>query len=93
MLENSCFNDFFLNMYNFKGVELIVEDKKVNIVISVFYFSKILIDNKLFKKIGFKVGSEVYYFYRLRYIDNIFKIFDINYFLCSIVKDFDVFIV
>ncbi len=90
VLENSCSNDFFLNMHNFKGVESIVEDKKVNTATSVLHFSKILIDNKLSKKTGFKVGSEVYYLHRLRYIDNIPKILDINYFLCSIVKDLDV---
>ncbi|EGT4218610.1 GntR family transcriptional regulator [Clostridioides difficile] len=90
VLENSCSNDFFLNMHNFKCVESIVEDKKVNTATSVLHFSKILIDNKLSKKTGFKVGSEVYYLHRLRYIDNIPKILDINYFLCSIVKDLDV---
>ncbi|MGO0916448.1 hypothetical protein ACTPEM_25620, partial [Clostridioides difficile] len=44
---------------------------KANTATSVLHFSKILIDNKLSKKTGFKVGSEVYYLHRLRYIDNI----------------------
>ncbi len=37
-------------MHNFKGVESIVEDKKVNTATSVLHFSKILIDNKLSKR-------------------------------------------
>ena len=52
----------------------------------VLLFTELTIDEKLSKKTGFSIGSEVYYIQRLHYMDDKALILNHNYFLKDIVK-------
>lgn len=51
----------------------------------VVQFAEIVSDERICKKTGFPIGSELYYIQRVRYLDGKALIFDINMFLKSII--------
>ena len=53
----------------------------------VLQFAEITADERLAAKTGFPVGSELYYLQRVRFLDGIALIFDINMFLKSLVPN------
>lgn len=70
------------------GIESFKESAKRNhkkAGTKVVQFAEITADERLTKKTGFPAGAELYFIQRVRYLDDIALIFDINIFLKSVV--------
>ena len=78
------------NVFKIGGIESFKEAAKRNgfsYGTKVVKLEKIIADEEISARTGFKIGDELYDVRRIRYIDSKALILDKNYFLASVVKD------
>ncbi len=78
------------SLFNFNGIESMEEAAERNSMkykTKVTQFAEFVVDERLARKTGFEVGSEVYYIQRVRFFDDEALIIDHNWFLKSIVQN------
>lgn len=66
--------------------EAVARNKK-NYTTKVACFAELIVDDRIFKRTTFPMGTEIYYLQRIRYIDGQALIIDHNYFRKDIVKN------
>lgn len=76
-----------LNSSEPKGLQTLSDDQLEKTITSVISFRRMVIDESLSEKTGFKIGSSVYYLHRIHFTNETAMIHDISYFLCDVVKE------
>lgn len=70
-----------------KDLQTLPNEKSGKTITSVISFRRMVIDESLSGKTGFKPGSNVYYLHRIHFTNETAMIHDISYFLCDVVRE------
>lgn len=86
--SNSCYHTSgSFNKMELHGLQAFTDNQAAKIITSVISFKRMEINEPLSQKTGFKIGSDVFYLHRIRFINDTAITHDISYFLCDIVRD------
>lgn len=85
--DSSSSSSGSVNPAEFTRLQILTDYKASEAITSVISFKKLIIDESLSQKTGFKIDSNVYYLHRIHFVNEIAMAHDISYFLCDVVQD------